>query len=43
MNVLDPIGIWAFFLVIGIFAVWVIGTFFTNLGTLKGGSPSHDR
>jgi len=34
--VLDTIGIWAFFIVIGGFAVWVIGTFLTNIGTLKG-------
>jgi hypothetical protein len=33
---LDMIGVWAFFVVITIFAVWVIGTFFRNLGTLKG-------
>jgi len=43
VNVLNQIGIWAFFLVIGIFAAWVIGTFFSNLKTLKGGSPPHDR
>ncbi len=36
VNVLDAIGVWAFFLVIGIFAVWVIGTFFKNLSLLKG-------
>lgn len=35
-SVLNTIGIWAFFLVIGIFSVWVIGTFFKNLGTLRG-------
>jgi len=35
-SVLDTIGIWAFFLVIGVFAVWVIGTFLRNLSTLKG-------
>jgi uncharacterized protein len=34
--VLDAIGIWAFFIVIGIFGVWVMGTFFTNIRTLKG-------
>ncbi len=32
---LDKIGIWAFFIVIGGFGVWVIGTFFLNLKTLK--------
>jgi uncharacterized membrane protein YfcA len=35
--VLDAIGIWAFFIVIGGFSVWVIGTFFRNLRILKGG------
>jgi hypothetical protein len=34
--ILDKIGIYAFFIVIGGFAVWVIGTFFKNLGKLKG-------
>jgi uncharacterized membrane protein YfcA len=34
--ILDKIGIWAFFVVIGIFAVWVIGTFLRNLRVLKG-------
>jgi uncharacterized membrane protein YfcA len=41
LKVLDQIGIWAFFAVIGIFGVWVIGTFLANLGTLKGEGPSH--
>ena len=35
-ELLNSIGIWAFFLVIGGFAVWVITTFITNLGTLRG-------
>ncbi|MBN2058891.1 MAG: sulfite exporter TauE/SafE family protein [Deltaproteobacteria bacterium] len=34
--VLETIGIYAFFIVIGGFSVWVIGTFIKNLGTLKG-------
>jgi len=34
--VLDRIGTWAFFLVIGIFGVWVIGTFLRNLNVLRG-------
>ncbi|MEE4607822.1 MAG: sulfite exporter TauE/SafE family protein, partial [Desulfobacteraceae bacterium] len=34
--VLDTIGIWAFFIVIGGFGVWVIGTFFKNIGVLRG-------
>jgi uncharacterized membrane protein YfcA len=33
---LDTIGIWGFFLVIGGFGIWVIGTFLTNIGKLKG-------
>jgi uncharacterized membrane protein YfcA len=35
-NVLNTIGIWAFFIVIGGFSVWVIGTFLLNLKTLRG-------
>jgi hypothetical protein len=35
VRLLDRIGIWAFFLVIGVFAVWVIGTFLRNLDKLK--------
>jgi uncharacterized membrane protein YfcA len=34
---LEKIGIWAFFVVILIFAVWVIGTFLMNIRLLKGG------
>jgi len=34
--VLESIGVWAFFIVIAGFAVWVIGTFLTNIGKLKG-------
>jgi uncharacterized membrane protein YfcA len=33
--VLEGIGNWAFFIVIGVFAVWVIGTFLKNTGRLK--------
>ena len=33
---LDTIGVWAFFIVIGAFSVWVIGTFVRNIGVLKG-------
>ena len=36
VKVLDSIGIWAFFIVIGGFGVWVIGTFFKNIAVLKG-------
>lgn len=34
--VLDTIGVWAFFVVIGGFSVWVIGTFLINIRVLKG-------
>ena len=34
--VLETIGIWAFFVVIGGFSVWVIGTFLKNIRKLKG-------
>jgi len=36
VSILDSIGVWAFFLVIGGFAVWVIYTFVSNIGTLRG-------
>ena len=36
IAVLDGIGIWAFFIVIGGFAVWVLWTFVSNLGRLRG-------
>ncbi len=35
-SALDTIGIWLFFIVIGGFGVWVIGTFLKNIGQLKG-------
>ncbi|MBW1739670.1 MAG: sulfite exporter TauE/SafE family protein [Deltaproteobacteria bacterium] len=34
--ILDTIGVWAFFIVIGGFGVWVIGTFLANIRVLKG-------
>ncbi|MFC1821881.1 sulfite exporter TauE/SafE family protein [Thermodesulfobacteriota bacterium] len=34
--ILDKIGIYAFFLILGGFAVWVLFTFLTNIGVLKG-------
>jgi hypothetical protein len=34
-SVLNTIGIWAFFIVIGGFSVWVIGTFLMNISKLK--------
>jgi uncharacterized membrane protein YfcA len=34
-KLLDTIGIWAFFIVIGGFGVWVIGTFLRNIKNLK--------
>ncbi|MGD9162084.1 MAG: sulfite exporter TauE/SafE family protein [Desulfobacteraceae bacterium] len=33
--VLEKIGVWAFFIVIGGFTLWVIGTFLKNIDTLK--------
>lgn len=38
--VLDSIGVWAFFIVIGGFGVWVIGTFLKNIKVLKGEEAS---
>jgi hypothetical protein len=35
-DLLNTVGIWAFFIVIGGFSVWVIGTFLKNIGKLKG-------
>jgi hypothetical protein len=35
-ELLETIGIWAFFIVIGGFGVWVIGTFLANIRVLKG-------
>jgi len=36
-SVLDTIGVWAFFIVIGLFSVWVIGTFLKSIPVLRGG------
>jgi uncharacterized membrane protein YfcA len=35
-SVLESIGVWAFFIVIGGFSAWVIGTFLMNIPKLKG-------
>ena len=35
-DILETIGIWAFFIVIGGFSVWVVGTFLKNITKLKG-------
>jgi len=35
-GVLESIGVWAFFIVIGGFGVWVIGTFLKNISVLRG-------
>ncbi len=35
-SVLETIGVWAFFIVIGGFGIWVIGTFIKNISVLKG-------
>ena len=42
VRILDQIGVWAFFIVIALFAVWVIGTFFGNFAVLRAGGRSHD-
>ena len=34
-GILDTIGVWAFFIVIGAFGVWVVGTFISNIRILK--------
>lgn len=35
-KILEQIGVYAFFIVIAMFAVWVIGTFLMNIKVLKG-------
>jgi len=40
-KILETIGIWAFFIVISGFGVWVIGTFLTNIRKLKGEGGVH--
>ena len=35
-KTLDTIGVWAFFIVIAGFGIWVIGTFLKNISVLKG-------
>ena len=35
-KLLDTIGVWAFFVVISVFSIWVIGTFLMNIKVLKG-------
>ena len=37
--VLEAIGVWAFFIVMGGFGAWVIGTFLLNIKFLKGEGP----
>ncbi|MCL7488721.1 MAG: sulfite exporter TauE/SafE family protein [Desulfobulbaceae bacterium] len=39
-TILEQIGIYGFFIVIGIFGVWVIGTFLRNIKVLKGEVPA---
>ena len=34
-HTLDRVGIWVFFIVIGIFGLWVISTFIKNLNRLR--------
>jgi len=40
-KLLENIGIYAFFVVITTFSLWVFWTFFSNLGTLKGEGRTH--
>jgi len=40
-KTLDTIGVWAFFIVISGFGIWVIGTFLTNINRLKGEEEAH--
>ena len=35
-DILESIGIYAFFIVIALFSIWVIGTFLKNIDVLKG-------
>jgi len=35
-DILETIGTWPFFIVIGGFSVWVVGTFLKNITKLKG-------
>ena len=37
--ILDAVGIWVFFFVVGGFAFWVVSTFFRNIRVLKGEKP----
>ena len=34
--IIEKIGVYAFFIVIGGFAIWVVGTFLKNIRVLKG-------
>lgn len=38
--ILEQVGIYSFFIVIGIFCFWVIKTFVTNISVLKGEAPA---
>jgi uncharacterized membrane protein YfcA len=40
-KTLETIGVWAFFIVIAGFGVWVIGTFLGNISRLKGEGEVH--
>jgi hypothetical protein len=35
-SMIDTVGMWLFFVTIGLFGVWVFGAFFMNIKTLKG-------
>ncbi len=42
-KLLEDIGIYAFFIVITVFSLWVFWTFFSNLKTLKVGPTAHGK
>ncbi|MFA6901149.1 MAG: sulfite exporter TauE/SafE family protein [Desulfurivibrionaceae bacterium] len=40
-KLLETVGTYVFFVVLGSFAIWVFYIFFTNIKTLKGEGPAH--
>ncbi len=38
-GVLNAIGTWSFFIIVGVFAIWVLAKFFANLSILRTGHP----
>ena len=41
-KLLETVGTYIFFVVLGTFAIWVFYIFFTNIKTLKGEGPAHN-